>query len=249
MQLAVAMELIHSATLVHDDIVDGNPLRRGQPTVARRHGPRLAVALGDYYFAKAARILAEMGVNEVTATVLDGVTRVCRAQLLEMESRGLIPTEEVYVEVATGKTAALLASGCVAGAQLSRASPEVVGAIRGFGERIGLAFQMIDDLVDLEPDGTGKPVGQDIRGGVASLPVIYALREKTWAGELESLLGEPDGVDRALDLVRRSGAVDAVRRRAASLAAEALGQLERIPDSRARRDLEAIAQLAVQRRA
>jgi geranylgeranyl pyrophosphate synthase len=247
-RLAAAIELIHSATLVHDDVVDGSALRRGLPTVGSSHGNRVAGAVGVYYFAKAAAILAELGCAEVTRTVMAAVRTVCDAQIQETYGRAAAAVDvAAYVEIAGGKTGALLEAAAVAGAELSRADQEIVTAVREFAGRVGLAFQMVDDVIDFEA-ATGKPVGQDLRAGVPSLPVIVAL-ESPVGEELAAALADPAGVARAVELVRRSGVLDTVLERAETLAREAVLALAPLPPGEVRAELEALARHAVTRRA
>src|SRR5205823_7721728 len=189
--LAAAVELIHAATLVHDDYVDESPRRRGRPTVAAQEGPARAVAVGDYYFAKATRLIAELGSPEVTATIAGAMEAICRSQIDDLELRGRYPGDEAdYLRVVRGKTAALIAAACVAGAQLSGASAEVVERVRRYGDAVGVAFQMTDDVVDFS-DRSGKPMGQDIRERVLSLPLIYASEDEALGGEIQQLLAAP----------------------------------------------------------
>jgi secondary thiamine-phosphate synthase enzyme len=229
--LAAAVELIHAATLVHDDYVDESPLRRGRPTVAAAEGPTVAIAVGDYYFAKATRLIAELGNPDVTATVAAAMEAICRSQIDDLEFRGLYPGDEAaYLRVVRGKTAALIAAACVAGAQLSGADPEVIERLRRFGEAIGIAFQMADDVVDFST-ASGKPLGQDIRERVLSLPLIYATEHPELGAELRDLLAgalDDGDLDKVVDLVARSGALERVNRQATELVAGAVTELSAV---------------------
>jgi geranylgeranyl pyrophosphate synthase len=252
-RLAAALELIHSATLVHDDIIDGAATRRGRPTVNTSHGSRVALGVGDYYFARAAETLAELNRPAVTATVLACVRDVCRAQILETAARAEEALgEDFYLAVASGKTAALLIAACTGGAQLSAAPEAVVAALRAYAADVGLAFQMVDDVIDFEPGtgqgATGKPPGQDLRAGVRSLPLILACRGPR-GGELRALLGHEGGVESAVGLVRASGSLEETRRRAEVLADRAVAALDAIPPGAVRDRLTELARHAVERRA
>ena len=229
--LAAAIELIHCATLVHDDYVDESAERRGRPTVAAQEGPARAVAVGDYHFAKATRLIAELGEPAVTRTVAEAMDAICLSQLDDLNLRGSYPGDPGdYMKVVRGKTAALFSAACVSGAQLSHAEPEVIGRLGRYGELLGIAFQMADDLVDFQA-GSGKPLGQDIRERVVSLPLIYASEHSKVGSELRRLLaGRPDEEDipRVLDLVRASGAIDRVGAEARDMARMAAAELDEV---------------------
>ncbi|MEA2644266.1 MAG: isopentenyl-diphosphate Delta-isomerase, partial [Chloroflexota bacterium] len=133
--LAAAVELLHNATLIHDDYVDESTHRRGRPTVAAAEGPERAIAVGDFYFAKATRLIAEIGNNDVTSTIADALEAICAAQIDDVALRGGYPGDhESYLKVVRGKTAALFAASCASGAQLSDATPDEVEALRRYGD-------------------------------------------------------------------------------------------------------------------
>src|SRR4029077_3984178 len=172
--LAAAVELLHNATLIHDDYVDESTHRRGRPTVAAAEGPERATAVGHFYFAKATRMIAEIGNRDVTSAIAEALEAVCASQIDDVALRGAYPGDrESYLRVVRGKTASLFSAACASGALLSGATPEAVGALRRYGELLGTALQTVDDMVDFSPS-SGKPVGLDIRQRVLSLPLIYA---------------------------------------------------------------------------
>src|SRR5256712_485788 len=176
--LAAAVELLHNATLIHDDYVDESTHRRGRPTVAAAEGAERAIAVGDFYFAKATRLIAEIGNGDVTSTVAEALEAICASQIDDVALRGAFPGDhESYLKVVRGKTAALFAASCASGALLSEAKPEAVEALKRYGDLLGTAFQMADDMIDFSPS-SGKPVGLDIRQRVLSLPLIYAAEDK-----------------------------------------------------------------------
>ncbi|MHB8612281.1 MAG: secondary thiamine-phosphate synthase enzyme YjbQ [Candidatus Dormibacteraceae bacterium] len=248
--LAAAVELLHNATLIHDDYVDESSHRRGRPTVAAAEGPDRAVAVGDYYFAKATRLIAEIGNPAVTSTVAEGLEAICASQIDDVALRGAFPGDhDSYLRVVRGKTAALFAAACASGAQLSEAGPEVVEALRRYGEHLGVAFQMADDMVDFSPS-SGKPVGLDIRQRVLSLPLIYAADDRTVGPEVRRLLAGALGdaeVGRVAELVASSDALERVRREARALVDSALHELETIELDGLRPMLIGLAKSAVDR--
>ena len=250
--LAAAVELLHNATLVHDDYVDESTHRRGRPTVAAAEGPERAIAVGDYYFAKATRLIAEIGNTEVTSTMADALEAICAAQIDDVALRGAFPGDhDSYLRVVRGKTAALFAASCASGALLSDAPPDVVEALRRFGDLLGIAFQMADDMVDFSPS-SGKPVGLDIRQRVLSLPLIYAAEDRSVGPEVRRLLAGSLGdeeVDRVTELVTSSDALRRVGDEARGLVEAAVRELESIELDGLRPTLVGIARSAVDRTA
>ncbi len=250
--LAAAVELLHNATLVHDDYVDESTHRRGRPTVAAAEGAERAIAVGDYYFAKATRLIAEIGNVSVTSTMADALEAICAAQIDDVALRGAFPGDhDSYLRVVRGKTAALFAASCASGALLSDAPPEVVEALRRFGDLLGVAFQMADDMVDFSPS-SGKPVGLDIRQRVLSLPLIYAAEDRSVGPEVRRLLAGSLGdkeVDRVTELVAASDALRRVGDEARGLVDAAVRELESIELDGLRPTLVGIARSAVDRTA
>ena len=248
--LAAAVELLHNATLIHDDYVDESTHRRGRPTVAAAEGPERAIAVGDFYFAKATRLIAEIGNGDVTSTIADALEAICAAQIDDVAMRGAYPGDhDSYMKVVRGKTAALFAASCASGAQLSEATPDEVEALRRYGDLLGVAFQMADDMVDFSPS-SGKPVGLDIRQRVLSLPLIYAAEDKEVGPEVRRLLAGSLGdaeVSRVTDLVRSSDALKRVGDEARALVEGALHELEAIELDGLRPTLIGLARSAVDR--
>jgi secondary thiamine-phosphate synthase enzyme len=249
-ELAAAVELLHNATLVHDDYVDESTHRRGRPTVAAAEGAERAIAVGDYYFAKATRLIAEIGNREVTSTIAEALEAICASQIDDVALRGAYPGDhESYLRVVRGKTAALFSAACASGALLSEAAPEVVEALRRFGDLVGVAFQMADDMVDFSPS-SGKPVGLDIRQRVVSLPLIYAAEDRAVGPEVRRLLAgtlDDDEVGRVAELVTSSDALPRVRREAEALVEAAVQELEKVELDGLRPTLIGLARSAVDR--
>jgi len=249
-ELAAAVELLHNATLVHDDYVDESTYRRGRPTVASEEGPERAIAVGDFYFAKATRLIAEMGNAGVTSAVAEALEAICASQIDDVALRGAYPGDrESYLRVVRGKTASLFAAACASGALLSEAAPEVVGALRRYGDLLGIAFQMADDMVDFSPS-SGKPVGQDVRQRVLSLPLIYAAEDRVVGPEVRRLLAGTLGdaeVGRVTELVTSCEALPRVRKEAQALVEDAVRELESIALDGLRPTLVGLARSAVDR--
>ena len=249
-ELAAAVEILHNATLVHDDYVDESTHRRGRPTVAAAEGAERAIAVGDFYFAKATRLIAEMSNGEVTQTIAAALEAICESQIDDVAFRGAFPGDrDLYMRVVKGKTAALFAAACASGAQLSNAGEEVIEALRRYGELLGVAFQMADDMVDFSAS-SGKPLGLDIRQRVLSLPLIYAAEDREVGPEVRALLAGTLGdaeVARVAELVAASPALKRVGDEARMLIDEAVGELEAVELNGLRPTLIGLARSAVDR--
>jgi secondary thiamine-phosphate synthase enzyme len=248
--LAAAVELLHNATLIHDDYVDESTHRRGRPTVAAAEGAERAIAVGDFYFAKATRLIAEIGNGQVTSTVAEALEAICASQIDDVALRGAYPGDhDSYLRVVRGKTAALFAAACASGALLSEAKPEAVEALRRYGDLLGVAFQMADDMIDFSPS-SGKPVGLDIRQRVLSLPLIYAAEDREVGPEVRRMLAgalSDAEVGRVTELVRSSDALKRVGEEARGLVEAALRELEAVELNGLRPTLIGLARSAVDR--
>ncbi len=197
--LAVIVELIHIATLVHDDIMDGADLRRDQPTANAKWGNALSVLLGDCLFAHALKLAADYGDPSICQKIAKASAEVCSGEIIQTQRRhDLNLSTEDYYRIIEMKTAALFAVACELGAYLSKADRTVIEALRTFGLRIGVAYQIYDDCLDLA--GTekeaGKTLGTDIRKGKYTLPILLMLQSGTeGAKELQDMLVSDNGVD------------------------------------------------------
>ena len=203
--LSVAFELVHLATLIHDDIVDESKTRRGNPTVNALWGDKIAILLGDYYFAKVAGLIADIEDTRIDHLFSDTVATVCEGTIMEMMSAGRIDlTLEAYYEKIEHKTACLIAACCKGGAILSLASDEEVELLNQYGVHLGIAFQIIDDILDYTEDQStiGKPAGNDLRQGMVTLPLIYALQEKPQNGEYMKVQHILNGASHEEDEIR-----------------------------------------------
>ena len=174
---AMAVELTHAATLVHDDVIDRSTVRRGRPTVAARLGDEPAIVIGDYYFAKAYDLAALTGSTEVVAILARTVMEICAGEVRQQAIRYRYTTGvDEYMRRIEAKTASLIAASCETGAVLGGLAGSERAALREFGRSIGLAFQIADDVLDYtatEPE-IGKPIGHDIVEGFATLPLMLA---------------------------------------------------------------------------
>jgi len=195
--LSVAFEMVHLATLIHDDIVDNALTRRGNPTVNALWGNNIAILLGDYYFAKTAGLIADINDNRIDHLFSDTVATVCEGTIIEMMTSGRIDlTVKSYYEKTSHKTACLIAACCKGGAIVSEASDQDIENLHRYGMNLGIAFQIIDDVLDYteNQETIGKPAGNDLRQGMVTLPLIYALEEKPRNGHYQEVYNFLNGI-------------------------------------------------------
>ncbi len=246
LDVACSIELIHTATLIHDDVIDEADERRGIPSVHVTYGVPAAIVTGDYYLMEAFAILAEHLPAHALRDAARTVSRICQAQQLqEHHLRDIGMPEEMYLTIIEGKTASLLALSLGLGSALSHHAP-FRAELEAYGTAVGLAFQMVDDLLDYigTAEELGKPSGSDIRSGVITLPLIEALQDPddSLSGPLRELLraGRPlraDEAERVIAIVGSSWAVERVRRRVRELSDGAVRALDPLPDTAVKRAL------------
>ncbi|TNC27766.1 polyprenyl synthetase family protein [Amycolatopsis alkalitolerans] len=248
---AVAVELVHDFSLVHDDVMDGDTTRRHRTTVWREFGSGAAILAGDALLALAARLLA--GEPESSHVLMTAVLELIEGQSLDLsfEDRAEVGVAECRV-MAAGKTGALLGASCALGALAGGGSRERAGHLRCFGEQVGLAFQLVDDLLGIwgDPAVTGKPVYSDLRNRKKTLPVVAALASGTEAGgELAARYGvAPGNLPREAELVELAGGRAWAEAEAARLLHEAQAHLGAAGiEARPRTELETLARFIVQR--
>ena len=254
----VIVELVHLATLYHDDVIDEAAARRGSPSANSRWDNTVAILTGDYLFARASELSADLG-DEITRIMARTLAALCEGQIAEVQgSLGslpagiptLAPTEEHYLEVISGKTASLISTSCRYGALLGGVDATGVEAAAAYGWNVGMAFQLSDDILDIasEHEDSGKTPGTDLREGVRTLPVLYAL--ETDDGELAELLDgelDEDDLGTALALLRRSDGLERSRAAAAGYVNAALSELERFGDRVVVKALTGLAEYALDR--
>ena len=244
---AAAIEMTHLATLYHDDVIDEADLRRGVPSANQKWGNKVAILAGDYLFARASKISAEVG-GEVPAVLADAIAQVVQGQIMELES-AYDPrrTEDKYLRTIHGKTASLLEACTGLGSSLGGCDTAVNGAMKKFGIAFGYAFQVADDLLDLAAteEELGKLPGTDLRDGVYTLPVIFAAQAEP---ALIEKLGTPSvDVDWIREATVDCGAFNRARSAAEGYVEQALGLLELTPAGEARSTLQALTRLVVDR--
>ena len=253
--LAAVIELVHMATLVHDDVLDEADERRKQPTINTIAGNEAAVLLGDYLISHAYHLCSSMNSQEASRRIGATTNRVCEGELLQNHHReNLQLTEAEYIEIIGRKTAALTATACALGAFFSAAEPNIVTAMQQYGLSAGIAFQIIDDVLDIvgDPGQVGKTLGLDVIHGKPTLPTIHALahaNKNTIRDIRDVLSGKQAGHRDALGtLLAETGSIDYAVTKAQHYVTDALKQLELLSPSTARTSLTALAKYIVRRR-
>jgi geranylgeranyl pyrophosphate synthase len=253
---AAGMEALHTSTLVHDDLIDGAPLRRGQPTVSRLWGDRVALFAGDHLFGWAMALVAETRNVRVIKVVARTLDLICRGEIQQAgEGHCYTPSKEAYFQRIQGKTASLFAAAAEGGAILGGASEQVIKALRKHGLNLGMAFQIVDDILDFvgEEEELGKPRGTDLRQGTITLPVICFLEscgEEVRSDLLRRILlgtGEDEELALAIEMVGTSPAIGQAYAVAQEFVTQAQEALPGLPESRYRQVLMELADYVVRR--
>jgi octaprenyl-diphosphate synthase len=244
LDLAVVVELIHAATLIHDDILDGADKRRGQPSANAKWGNAISVLLGDCLFAHALKLSSSFQNGEIGRRIAAAASEVCSGEIIQTQRRfDLKLSVPDYYKIIEMKTGALFAAATELGALLNEAAPEVISAMRKFGLRLGTAYQVYDDVLDLagEERVAGKTLGSDLRKGKLTLPILHLLQISA-AGErdryLEIILsGDEVAIDHLVQRALHMGAVKFAVTAGRRMIREAAEQLELVPPSRYRQSL------------
>lgn len=254
-RLAAAVELIHTATLVHDDVLDEATMRRHRDTVNARWDNEASVLLGDYLLSLSLSLAASVGDSSACRMISLAARDMCDGELRQVENRGNYGLGEAeYLDIIANKTAALMACCCRLGAHYAGAEAETIEALARYGRNLGVAFQITDDLLDLLGDeaAAGKSLGTDLSKQKATLPLIrtLTLTSQTQRAELLAVLARSGSNHR--EAVRpwfeRFGAVDYARQKAADFARQAASELARLPDSDACRSLLGLTEFVLTRR-
>jgi heptaprenyl diphosphate synthase len=250
---SVAIELVHAATLYHDDVIDEAESRHGVASVNARWDNTVAILTGDYLFARASEISTELG-TDVCALLARTIATLCDGQIREVEASGrVMQTQDAYLEIIRRKTGALIATSCRLGGMLSDCPHECLDVLEEFGEALGLAFQLSDDIMDVVSTEAelGKQPGVDMKEGVYTLPVLHALAADPRAAELRTLLSEgaPEGerLNRALEIVRTLETIEHSRAAVTAEVTRARSLAELLPGRPARRALVTLAEFLAAR--
>ena len=255
--LAATVEFIHTATLLHDDVVDESARRRGRPTANLLWDNKSSVLVGDYLFARAFQLMVGTGSLPVLAILSDAAAKIAEGEVLQLTAaRNLATTEDIYLQVVRGKTATLFAAACEAGGLIAGAPAEQVEGLRVYGDALGIAFQMADDWLDYggAGDGIGKNLGDDFRERKLTLPVIRAVaaadtaERAFWARVIEAGEQRDGDLAEALAILNRHGALEATRQQAFTWAERARSALDPLPDHPLRDILRDLAEFVVSRK-
>ena len=255
-KLGAAIEFIHTATLLHDDVVDASALRRGKSTANMVWGNKPSILVGDFLFSRAFQLMVEAGSMRVLDILASASAVIAEGEVMQLKSaNNLATTTADYLKVVSAKTAALFAASAEAGATIAGAGSSAIHAMRDFGQNLGIAFQLVDDALDYSGRQAqmGKSVGDDFREAKVTLPVIIAFERadeearRFWRRTIE--IGPQHEIDlkRAIAYVEETGAIRETRARARQYADEACRALEPFPHSELRESLTALAEFCVGR--
>jgi octaprenyl-diphosphate synthase len=252
---ALAIELIHTATLLHDDVVDQSDMRRGQKTVNANWTNLISILMGDFLFAKAFRLLVKAGSSKLINRVSKTTEQVSFGELRQIEECGNFEiTEDTYLDIITAKTASLFSTSAASTALLRDASAHDTNRLSRFGEGVGISFQIADDLLDLIGDSskTGKDAGNDLIQGKVTLPLIYALRNcsRKVRAEITGILSngtKPPHYRKVINFIGDSGGIEYARKRAEHFGTKALKLIRKYGESRYHTALERVVYFTVNR--
>jgi octaprenyl-diphosphate synthase len=254
--LAACVEFIHTATLLHDDVVDESQLRRGLASANAVFGNQASVLVGDFLFARAFQLMVADGSLHVLAILSKAAATIAEGEVLQLVTQNdLSTTEARYLEVVQGKTAALFAAACEVGAVVANRPEAEQAALAEYGLKLGIAFQLVDDALDYVADQAtlGKTVGDDFREGKITLPVLLAFlagdegEKAFWKRTIETMEQDGSDLDRAMRLISDHQAIQTTLDRARRFVHEAKRALEVFPDNAIRRALAGIADYTVER--
>jgi octaprenyl-diphosphate synthase len=254
--LAATVEFIHTATLLHDDVVDESGKRRGRPTANLLWDNKSSVLVGDYLFARSFQLMVETGSLTVLDILANASATIAEGEVLQLTAAQDLTTDEgIYLQIVRGKTAALFAAATEVGGIIANAPARQVEALRVYGDALGISFQIVDDLLDYggDAEATGKNIGDDFRERKLTLPLIKAIakadvQERTfWERTIEKgKQGEGD-LDHALSLLARHGAMEATRADAVQWSDTAKAAMAKLPESPFRQMLIDLADFVVAR--
>ncbi|MCA4894552.1 MAG: polyprenyl synthetase family protein [Cytophagales bacterium] len=252
---ASLIELVHTASLVHDDVVDNSNYRRGFFSVNALWKNKIAVLVGDFLLTRGLFLALEHKDYDLLGICTEAVKEMSEGELMQMErARRLDISEEVYFDIIRKKTASLIASCCAIGASSVNSTPEMVEKMKFFGEKVGMAFQIKDDLFDYGEDEIGKPLGIDIKEKKMTLPLIYALSKAGWLEKrkiisiVKNESEKPKKVKEVIEFVKKSGGIEYAKEAMNRYYAEALDLLKELPDSTYRNSLSELVKFTIERK-
>jgi octaprenyl-diphosphate synthase len=251
----VVVELLHTATLVHDDVVDEAELRRGFPTINKIWKNKISILMGDYLLAKSLIIATETGSLELMNIIANVAKQMSKGELMQIQkARKLNITEDEYFQLIGDKTASLISACCEIGALTTGASPEKQELLKKFGQYLGIAFQIKDDLLDYQSkvDILGKPVGHDLKEKKITLPLLYAFKNSQESNRRKIIRMLKNGVKRKqvseiISFIKDHNGMMQAEQKAVYYKDLAVNELQNLPDSQARETLTSLAEFVVNR--
>ena len=255
MNVALAVEFIHTATLLHDDVIDQSKVRRGQVSVNHKWNNMVSVLMGDFLLAKALRLIVETKSLSLLSTASRATEKLSIGEMNEVqESHNFDLDEETYLQIISAKTASLFTASCESGALTAGAEKKVQEKLKEYGENLGMAFQITDDLLDWvgETKKTGKGLGNDLKEGKITLPLIHTLRECDPRSRdkilklLENDFNQKD-FDNILSLIRGNGGVEYAHKKASAFGEKALSFLSELKDSEYKKALQDLVSFVIKR--
>lgn len=251
--LAAAVELLHTATLVHDDVIDGSLLRRGSPTLNARWSPGATILAGDFIFARAAKLAAETESVEVMKLFAKTLSTIVNGEITQLFiSKGLVNREDYYQRI-YAKTASLFELCTVAPVFLSGGDENTISSMQKFGYEVGMAFQIVDDILDFtsQQNELGKPVASDLRQGLVTLPALHYLEmvpdDPDMKVVIENRIVSEESIMKVVGAIKESGAIRSALEEARRFSERGLESLRNLPDTEERQALEALALFVVNR--
>ncbi len=255
MNVALAIECIHTATLLHDDVIDQSKVRRGQVSVNHKWNNLVSVLMGDFLLAKSLRLIVETKSSSLLSTISRATENLSIGEMNEVqESHNFDLDEATYLQIISEKTASLFTASCESGAVAAGADKKVQEKLKEYGQNLGMAFQITDDLLDWvgETEKTGKGLGNDLREGKITLPLIHTLREcepssrKKILKLLENDFNQKD-FDKILSLIKGNGGVEYAQKKATVFGKKALSYLSDLKDSKYKKALQDLVGFVIER--
>ena len=254
--LAATVEFIHTATLLHDDVVDESARRRGRPTANRLWDNKSSILVGDYLFARAFQLMVDTKSLRVLDILSNASATIAEGEVLQLTAaQDTNTTEDIYLQVVRGKTAALFSAAAEVGGVIAKAPQEHINALFEYGDALGIAFQIVDDLLDVigDTNETGKNIGDDFRERKLTLPFIKAITKADeeehafWKKTIEKGNQEEGDLETALELLRKHRAIDGTREDALKWSKKAQDAISRLPQNEIRDLLDGLPAFVVDR--
>ena len=253
--VALAVEFIHTATLLHDDVIDQSKVRRGQVSVNHKWNNSISVLMGDFLLAKSLRLIVETESPSLLSTISKATENLSIGEMNEVqESHNFDLDEATYLQIISAKTASLFTASCESGAVAAGADERVQKKLKGYGENLGMAFQITDDLLDWvgETEKTGKGLGNDLKEGKITLPLIHTLRDcdprsrNTILKLLKNDFNQKD-FDKILSLIKENGGVEYAQKKARTFGEKAISHLLELKDSKYKKALQDLVSFVIER--